>query len=312
MILLKIKYKITKVDENKELKIILKKKLYISSILLLKLKQTNSILVNNSPTFVSYSVKENDEIIVDLDNMQKILNKSLVKFSDKYELDSSNIDILYEDEYLLIVNKPQKIAVHPSCSNYEHTLSNMVASHLEKQGIYSIHIITRLDKDTSGICVFAKNEYIQELFVRKKDFINFEKEYIAIADGIIKEDHGIIERPIARKEGSIITREINEEKGDYAKTEYNVISRYYDKNYTVLSVKLHTGRTHQIRVHFSYLGHILLGDEIYAKDLNYKGNIRKYIDRQALHCHKVSFNHPITSKKVEISSLIPDDMKLLI
>ena len=309
---MKIIYKITKNDENKELKIVLKKKLYISSKLLLKLKQTNSIFVNNSPTFVSNKVKKGDEILIDLDNMQNILNKSNIKFSDKYELDSSLINILYEDDYILIVDKPAKIAVHPSCSNYEHTLSNMVANYLEKQNIYSIHIITRLDKDTSGICIFAKNEYIQELFVRKKDDISFKKEYIVVVNGIINDDHGIIEKPIARKEDSIITREINYEKGDYAKTEYEVIKRNLKKNYTTLKAILHTGRTHQIRVHFAYNGHILLGDDIYAKDLNYTEDIRKYINRQALHCHKVSFNHPITNEKIEIESKIPVDIKRLL
>ena len=202
------------------------------------------------------------------------------------------------------------MAVHPSCANYESTLSNAVATYLEKQNIYSIHIVTRLDKNTSGICIFAKNEYIQELFIRKKYEVKLQKEYIAIVNNIEKTDHDIIELPISRKDNSIILREVNE-NGDYAKTEYLVKKRNYEKNYTILNIILHTGRTHQIRVHMAAIGHVLLGDTLYAKEYNIT-DIDKLIKRQALHSHIVSFNHPITGKYIKIESCIPDDMLKLI
>ena len=295
-----LEYTITKEDCNTKLKYILKNKLYISNILLTKLKENHSIFVNNEEKFVNYIVKENDFIKIELPN-------STSKFSDKFKIINKEINILYEDDYLLIVNKPPYTPIHPSADNYENTLSNYVAYYLENKGINGIHILTRLDKNTSGICIFAKNEYIQELFIRKKDKINLSKEYIAIVNNIINKKHDIIEKPIARKQNTIILREVNE-NGYYAKTEYFTLQTNTIKNYSVLKIILHTGRTHQIRVHMSYIGHTLLGDDLYANE-NEKENIQKYISRQALHCHKITFFHPITNQYIEITSDIPDDMK---
>lgn len=300
---MKLEYIVKKEDESKRLKEILKNKLYISSILLQKLKNYKAIFVNDLLTFVNYIVKENDRILVDLD-MIKYENK----FMEKFKLVEAPLDILYEDDYLLIVNKPSNMPVHPSCDNYENTLSNIVANYLKKQNIFNIHIITRLDKNTTGICIFAKNEYIQELFIRKKDKINLTKEYLAICYGTIEEKHGIIEKNIARKENTIILREVNE-NGDYAKTEFFVNKINYEKNYTIVTIILHTGRTHQIRVHMSSIGHPLLGDDLYASE---NINILDYINRQALHAKKITFNHPITDEKIEIIANAPDDLQKLI
>ena len=212
---------------------------------------------------------------------------------------------------MLIINKPANMPTHPSSDNYENTLSNIVAAYLKKQGIYNIHIVTRLDKNTTGICIFAKNEYIQELFVRLKNKINIKKEYIAVVSGIVKDNSGIIEKNIKRMENTIILRQTtNDNTGDYAKTEYEVLSRNETKNYTVLKLILHTGRTHQIRVHMIDIGHILLGDTLYAEYYNIP-NIDNLIQRQALHAYKVSFTHPITNKFIQVTAQIPDDMKKL-
>ena len=302
---MKITYTILKNDENQKLKNILKNKLYISSVLLIKLKKYNCIKVNGNSTFTNYIVRLNDVITVDLAKIE-IENK----FEDKFILIDDNLNILYEDEYLLIVNKPANMPVHPSSQNYENTLSNIVANYLKKQGIYNIHIVTRLDHNTTGICIFAKNSYIQELFVRKKEIINLQKWYIAIVNGKIKEKHGIITENIARKKDTIILREVNEQ-GNFAKTEYFALSYNQEKNYTVVKILLHTGRTHQIRVHMSYIGHVLLGDDLYASVYNIN-DITKYIDRQALHSHKITFNHPITNKFTEIECPMPSDMQNLI
>ena len=314
---MKITYIAKKEDENKLLKDILKKKLFVSNILLNKLKITNSILANNIPKPITFIISENDIITLDFENMNKIVynDKNNIyykkgKYLDKYKKMQYSLDIIYEDEYILIVNKPYNMASHPSCANYETTLSNVVATYLEKQNIYSIHIVTRLDKNTSGICIFAKNEYIQELFIRKKDIINIKKEYIAIVNGIVQKKHEIIEKNISRKSNSIILREIND-KGDYAKTEYFVKNKNLQNNYTTLKIILHTGRTHQIRIHMSSKGHVLLGDTLYAKEYNIQ-NIDKLINRQALHAYKITFNHPITNKKIILKANIPDDIKKLL
>lgn len=302
---MKITYTILKNDENQKLKNILKNKLYISSVLLIKLKKYNCIKVNGNSTFTNYIVRLNDVITVDLAKIE-IENK----FEDKFILIDDNLNILYEDEYLLIVNKPANMPVHPSSQNYENTLSNIVANYLKKQGIYNIHIVTRLDHNTTGICIFAKNSYIQELFVRKKEIINLQKWYMAIVDGKFKEKHGIITENIARKKDTIILREVNEQ-GNFAKTEYFVENYNQEKNYTLVKILLHTGRTHQIRVHMSHIGHVLLGDDLYASVYNIN-DITKYIDRQALHSHKITFNHPITNKFTEIECPMPSDMQNLI
>lgn len=313
---MKIAYIIQAQEVSKPLKEILKKKLYISNILLNKLKYTNSILVNNEPKYVNYEVKENDVILIDFNHENYVLyndkqNAYYIpdKFLDKYERYDFPLDIIYEDEYLLVINKRDNMAIHPSPDNYTKTLSNAVATYLEKEEIYSMHIVTRLDKNTSGICIFAKNEYIQELFIRKKDKINLKKEYIAIVDGILNQSHGIIEKPIARKADSIILREVNE-NGGFAKTEYAVIGVNTKENYSILKVRLHTGRTHQIRVHLASIGHILLGDTLYAKEYG-KNECDRLIKRQALHSHKVSFFHPITEEFIELTAKIPEDMENL-
>lgn len=302
--IMEITYIADKSDEDKKLKEILKKKLYLSAILIREITIAKSYSVNGKKVYTNYLVKPNDKINVTLPN-----NTS--NFSSKFCLKKSTLDIIYEDEYLLIVNKPKNMPSHPSHDNYENTLSNIVAYYLKKQNINSIHIVTRLDKNTTGICIFAKHKYIQELFVRKKDQINFKKEYLAVVYGILENDKGIIEKNIKRKDGTIILREVSENMTDglFAKTEYSLIERNYEKNYSVLKIILHTGRTHQIRVHLSYIQHPLLGDELYAPN---EKNILKFIDRVALHCFKVSFFHPITNKKVELISDIPKDIRNLI
>lgn len=307
---MKLNYIAKNYDENKKLKDILKKRLYISTELLKKLKYSNCIFVNNKEEFVNYIIKENDIITVDL---EKYLNiKDTPKFEDKFVLKNEPLDILYEDEYLLIVNKPENMPTHPSADNYDNTLSNIVAAYLKKQGINNIHIVTRLDKNTTGICIFAKNEYIQELFVRRKEKLNLKKEYIAIVNGIVENEHGIIEKNIARMDNTIILRHtVTDNTGDYAKTEYNVLKINAEQNYSVLKVLLHTGRTHQIRVHMIDLGHILLGDTLYAEHYNIQ-DIDKLIPRQALHAYSISFNHPITDELIQIQADIPEDMKKLI
>lgn len=247
-----LKYTVKKEDENIKLKYILKNKLYISSKLLLKLKNNKCIFVNDLPCLVNNIVYEKDIVTVNLDNIDKDSKSNIPAYN-------SNLNVIYEDEYILAIDKPSNLEVHPSMNNYDKTLANMVMGYYLQKGynINKVHIITRLDKDTSGICVIAKNEYVQELFIRKKEYIDFQKEYIAIVNGIVKNDYGIIEKNISRKDGSIIVREVND-IGDYAKTEYFVLNRNITQNYTCLKILLHTGRTHQIRVHLAFLGHVLL------------------------------------------------------
>lgn len=161
-----------------------------------------------------------------------------------------------------------------------------------------IRPINRLDRDTTGIVIFAKNEYIQECLVKQMKQGNFYKEYLAILEGTLEKNKGMIDAPIARKDGSIIERCIDK-NGAKAITHYEVID--IKDNLSLVKFVLETGRTHQIRIHSKYIGHPILGDTLYGNETN-------LISRQALHAHKTSFIHPITKKQIELISPLPKDM----
>ncbi len=281
----------------------------VDNILRNKLKMSHRVVKENeNSVLVNGEHKVRKDLVSTGDKLEITLCENIPendKFINKYKCKDAPLDIIYEDEYILAVNKPYNMPVHPSCNNYENTLSNIVAPYLASQNVYGIHIVTRLDKDTSGVCIFAKHPYIQELFNLKKEEIELNKEYIAIVNGKI-EEKGIIEAPIARKDNTIILREVRED-GKYAKTEFERLEYNETKDYSVVKIKLYTGRTHQIRVHMSYIGHTLLGDDLYAKSIE-KEKMLKLIKRQALHCEKVSFMHPVTSVPMLLEAKIASDI----
>ena len=257
----------------------------ISNRLLLKLKQNKKIYLNNSNNiYLDMSVKENDLIKINLDFEEDNSNIVPVKM---------NLTILYEDDSLLIIDKPPHISVHPSLNHYENSLSNGVKYYFDSINLHRlIRPINRLDKDTSGLVMFAKNEYIQSRLT------NYTKEYIAIVIGKL-EGKGIIYKPIKRKVDSIIERCVDE-NGEKAITEYKVLKNLNIDGKDLSEVKciLHTGKTHQIRVHMASINHPILGDTLYGKESN-------LIDRQALHAFRIKFIHPITKKEIEVISPIP-------
>ena len=213
-----------------------------------------------------------------------------------------DLDIVFEDDGILVINKPAGIAVHPSILHYEDSLASGVKYYLENSGIYKkIRPVNRLDLNTSGLIVFAKNEYIQESLIRQMKNNDFTKEYLAIVTGTIENRKGKIDAPISRKENSIIERCVSE-KGQRAITEYEVIKN--SREMSLVKCKLLTGRTHQIRVHMAYIGHSLLGDTLYGKE-------SPLIKRQALHCYKIAFIHPISHKKIELKIDMPKEFYIL-
>ena len=291
---MKLEYIINKDDNYINIRQILKEVFNLSDRLIIKLKKSNHIYINNKSVNIYESIKINDCIMVDIN----------------FKEDSSNIiptqmelNIIYEDEYLLILDKPAGIAIHPSCRHFDTSLSNGVKFYFDTLNLKrKIRPVNRLDKDTSGIVIFAKNEYVQENLIKQMKKGTFKKEYLALVSGTLEKTKGTINAAIARKENSIIERCVNE-KGDIAITHYNVLKEF--DNYSLVSFIIETGRTHQIRVHCNYIGHSILGDTLY-------GTQSSLITRQALHSYKISFNHPFTNKKMEIIAELPIDIKKLI
>ena len=290
---MKLSYKIDKNDNFYNVLQVLKEKFLLSDRLITKLKKNNKIFLNNTITYTKHLVAPDDTIVVNIDFEEN--NSNIVPAN-------MSLSIIYEDEYLLVVNKPAGIAVHPSILHYSDSLSNGVKFYFDKIGLKKkIRIVNRLDRNTSGIVIFAKNEYIQESLIRQMQSKEFKKEYLAIVEGILQEKSGTLDFPIARKDGSIIERCVKQD-GEKAITHYNVLKNC--NKHSLIHIVLETGRTHQIRVHFSHIGHPILGDTLY-------GNPSNLISRQALHSFKVSFIHPISQEKLSLEAPIPDDMKIL-
>ncbi len=281
-------------DNYINLKQILKEEFFISERLLLKLKNNKQFFINNQNVYVSAPVHANDIVKVDLD---------FEETSDNIVSTFIELNILYEDDAFLVLNKPAGIAIHPSHSHFDTSLSNGVKFYFDKINLKrKIRPVNRLDKDTSGAVIFAKNEYIQECLTRQMKKNIFKKEYIALLEGKVKDSKATINLPIAREKDSIIKRCVRDD-GDTAVSHYEVLN-YYDC-FSEVKFIIETGRTHQIRVHASYIGHPVLGDTLY-------GTSSPLISRQALHSYKVSFIHPITRKPLEIVAPLFKDMSSLL
>ncbi len=291
---MKLEYIVNNLTKYGNVKQVLKEEFDISDRLIIKLKKSKQIYLNNRPTFVHQKLEIDDIISVDL---------NFDESSDNIVPTKIDLNILYEDDALLILNKPPFMPVHPSMDHYEDSLSNGVKYYFNSIGLKrKIRPVNRLDKNTSGIVIFAKNEYVQECLIKQMKLNIFEKEYIALVDGIINKAKQNIDAPIARKNNSIIERCISPD-GDSAITIIELLKTF--DNYSLIKCTLKTGRTHQIRVHTNHIGHSILGDDLYGKK-------SEKINRQALHSYKIRFIHPINRKHMEIKTKIPQDIENLI
>ena len=287
---MEINYKIQ--NNTQTINSILQNELHISSRLLYKLIKLNKIQLNHQPCDTRKTGTLGDTITINFD----------------YEEDNSNIiptkmnlNIIFEDDWLLVVNKPAGIAIHPSVLHYSDSLCNGIRFYFDKIGLKKkIRPVNRLDLNTSGLVVFAKCEYIQECLINQMKNNQFKKEYLAVCNGFFNEKSGTINLPIARKENSIIERCISE-NGQTAITHYEVLKEF--DNYSLVKCSLETGRTHQIRVHMSAIGHPLLGDSLY-------GSISDLINRQALHCFNLQFIHPVYNNDLNFWGDLPNDFKI--
>ncbi len=216
------------------------------------------------------------------------------------------IDIVYEDEDLILVNKPGDMVVHPSYAHYTDSLSNALAGYYKKTGQnHVIRTIGRLDRETSGLIIFAKNRHSAALLSDQKDKMSRRKEYLALCHGIFDEKEGTVNAPIGQNEGERMIRRVMD-SGKEAITHYRVLKEFND--YSLVRLKLDTGRTHQIRVHMNYLGHPLLGDNLYGKDIPDNHGMT----RAALHAASLSFFQPVTGEELCFEADVPQDMEKLI
>ena len=214
------------------------------------------------------------------------------------------LSVLFEDEHFLVVNKPAGTASVPSSTHREDTMANRVRGYVEQKN-YShktVHVVTRLDRETSGAMLFAKNAFAHSMIDLRLRRGEIHKHYQAVVSNQLSKEHALIDAPIGRTEDSIITRKVRTD-GKPSLTEYWIKERF--SHATLVNVKLHTGRTHQIRVHFAHMGYPLIGDDLY-------GETSGQFARQALHCNELSFQHPFTKAEITIPALLPTDLQKLL
>ncbi|NCC86718.1 MAG: RluA family pseudouridine synthase [Clostridia bacterium] len=273
--------------DNKEVLHYLRGCAGLSVRLIRSLKQfDNGILLNDIHARTVDKIKAGDKITINIPDDDIIAQPS-----------EHTIFVMYEDEDIIVVDKPALLPMHPSHNHQGDTLANAVSWHLAKEGKGStFRAIGRLDKGTSGIVICALNSFAAAKLSGK-----IKKEYTAIATGVLQ-GKGTIDKPIFRPDPIKTLRAVGEE-GDRAVTHWQVVGG--NDKMTILKVNLETGRTHQIRVHFSYMGNALVGDRMY-------GEIHPKIERQALHCSYVEFEHPITGKMLKIDAKLPQDMEELL
>lgn len=257
-----------------------------------KLVDEGNITVNGKNKKSNYKLKIHDKITINLPELEELV----------IQPENIELDIVYEDSDLIVINKHQGMVVHPAPGNYTGTLVNALVYHCKDlsgiNGVARPGIVHRIDKDTSGILVIAKNDNAHKKLAEQLKEHSMKREYVALVEGIIKEESGMVDKPLGRHPKERIKMAIVS-GGKRAVTHYEVIERF-ERN-TLVKCVLETGRTHQIRVHMSYIGHPLVGDPVYG----YKKQ-KFSLNGQMLHAKKLGFIHPTTEKYMEFESEIPD------
>ena len=288
-------------EENIRIDAYLSKKLEMSRVAIKRLLENEKIYVNKKIVKPSYKIQLNDVIMVE--------NEEPTEISIKAQ--DIPIKVLYEDNDILVVNKPKGMVVHPANGNPDGTLVNAVMA-ICKDSLSGIGgkirpgIVHRLDKNTSGAIIIAKNDVAHIKLTDMLKNHEIEKTYIALVRGIIKENDATINIPIARSTSDRKKMAVAR-NGKEAITHFKVLKRSYENDCTLLEVKIETGRTHQIRVHLSYIGHPVIGDDVYSNGKNKWG-----IKGQCLHAQNLKFKHPITGKQMDIQAELPDYFKKII
>ena len=284
------KHTVTIEDEGKEVKDIMRMYFDFSSRLRNKVKREKLVFLNGEPTQGWYKVSAGDVVSVDLPEEQSNFPPQEIPLFP-----------VYEDEDLLLLNKQPGLIVHPTKGHPAGTVANALMYYQEQRHqSWKIRFVNRLDMDTSGLLIVAKNAYCQNELTNQMKQNHLHKTYIAIVSGVIEEDSGTVDLPIGRPDPIDVRRGVMED-GAPSVTHFKVIERF--TRYTLIELKLETGRTHQIRVHMSYIGHPVLSDHLYGEEKPY------IIERQALHASGLEFDHPVTKKHMAITAPLPEDMK---
>lgn len=259
-----------------------------------KLVKDGAVFVNNRQIKANYKVQPQDQVILTIPDMQvpDILPENIP------------LDILYEDQWLLVVNKPKDMVVHPSAGHMEGTLVNAVMAHCGEHlsginGVLRPGIVHRIDKDTTGALLICKDDTVHRDLAEQLKVHSIKRRYRAIVQGNLKDDQGTVDAPIGRHPTDRKKMAVNYKNGKEAVTHYQVLERF--GNATYIECRLETGRTHQIRVHMASLGHPLLGDTIYGSSKN-----PYHLQGQALHAMILGFVHPITREYLEFQAPLPE------
>lgn len=285
-------HKVTAEDDGMEVREIIRQYFDFSSRLRNKIKREKLVTLNDTETPGWIRTKPGDVVKITLPDEKS-----------SFEPEDIPVYPVYEDNDILIINKQPGIIVHPTKGYPSGTVANALMHYMEDTGqSFKIRFVNRLDMDTSGLLVIAKNAYCQNHYTSQMKSNTVEKRYISIVKGIVESDRGIIDLPIGRPDPDNVARGVME-GGAPSVTYYTVLERFYGKGYTLVELLLETGRTHQIRVHMSHIGHPVLGDWLYG------GVNEDLIGRQALHAAKLSFTHPITGKRMTLEAPVPDDMQ---
>ena len=290
-----ITYIINEKNENQTIGQFLKIHGYSHPIIVGLKKTTNGILLNERWVYVSNRMKKGDVLTI---NIEETASNS------KLEPVFFPLDIVYEDDDLLIVNKTSNMPIHPSMGNYENTLANALAYYFKDQDSpFIFRCINRLDRDTTGLTIIAKNALSAAILGRQVSNRSIHRTYLAICEGNTPPS-GTIAAPIARVCDSTIMRCVDFEHGEQAITHYWQLAYNKTLDLSLIKLKLETGRTHQIRVHMKHAGHPLIGDFLYHPD-------NTILHRQALHSCSLEFEHPVTKEKMHFHAPLPEDMECI-